>query len=207
MSGSPLVKGTFHKKRNTVAFGTIITQVIEPAMKGAKTRITAMDYICGGTAHTVTVMKALAKTKTTAAAVATGTALVLEAATFLNQTIAANDFIVVKHTDGTYGVYLVSALTTLTVTIGALSADVASGSPVWIMGATGEAEHIPFLVTASVRNTYYDPIAGVVTSGYRSVYGGTVYQRSGNDDPLLIHSNNATATGILEHVSGYYGSP
>jgi hypothetical protein len=204
---SPIFKGSFDKKRKTETAGTEILQVIEPSMKGAKSRITSVIYTCGSTAHTLSLMKALAKTTTTAAKVATDTTLPVTSASFLNQTIAANDFIVVKHTDGTYGAYKVSGISSLTLTINALSADVAAGSPVWVMGAIGEAEHRQILVIASVMNQFRDPTGGLCTTGYRSVYSGTVYKRSGNDDPILVHSGNATAAGVLEAVSGYYGSP
>lgn len=204
---SILNKGTFAKKRLTQTAGTEILQVIEPSMKGAKARITGIIYTAAATAHTLSLMKALNKTTTTTAKVATDTTLVLTVATFLNQTLAASDYVVVKHTDGTYGAYKISGISGTTITINALSADVAAGQPVWMMGSISEAEHCQILTIASVMNQFRDAISGLCVTGYRSVYSGTVYQRSGNDDPILVHSGNATNAGVLESVSGYYGSP
>jgi hypothetical protein len=206
MLGSITHKGTFHQPRITETAGTAIVSTIPPAMRGAKTRLTFLEYVCSTTAHTLRLMVALNRVSTTAAAAASATSLVLSAATFRGDTLASGDYIVVKHTDGTYGAYLVSALSVLTVTIPALAKAVASGNPVWIMGAIGEAEHKQILVTASVRQQWSAP-TGLMTTGYRTVVAGTTYARSGNDDPMIVYSNNATAAGLLENASGYYGSP
>lgn len=208
MPATHYVKGTFHKKRVTAAAGTAFTQLIEPAMKGVKTRITEVLYRGGNTAHTLTFLKALARTTAAAAAAASATELTVTSDSFLNQTIAASDYIVVKHSDGTFGAYLVSANASKVLTIPALSAAVAAGAPVWIMGATGESEHITVQSLVNTDLRLESAVSGVVTSGFGPVtYSSTTYSRTGNDDPILIHSNNATGAGVLENVSGYYGSP
>lgn len=200
------MKGSFAYKRVTQTAGTVITRLIEPAMRGAKTRLTQLTYISGGTQHTVTILKALARTTVTAAQSASDTAVSVVSKAFRGDTVAASDYIVIQHNDGTFGAYLVSAVSNLTFTIPSLSAALAIGNLVWIMGATGEAEHIVLSPPASATTRYQDSIGGIACSGYRSVSGGTIYQRSGNDDPLLIHSNNATAASVVESASGYYGA-
>ncbi len=203
---SSVVKGRFAYKRLTQTAGTVITQVVEPKMNGSKAIITRIAYLCGATAHTLIVLKALAKTVATAAQVATDTAITVASKAFRGDNVAASDYIVVRHTDGTYGAYLVSAVSTLTFTIPALAAAVAINSPVWIMGAVGETEHINFNAVASVLNQFGDPLGGLASGGYRSVSSGTVYQRSGNDDPLIVYSANGTNAGVFESISGIYGN-
>lgn len=206
MIGGIVHKGSFAKKRITQTAGTEILQLIEPSMKGARTRITNLVYTSAGTAHTVSILKALARTTVTEAAIATATSLKVASASFLNQTIAASDYIVVRHTDGTFGAYKVSGISSLTLTINALSAAVGVGALVWVMGAIGEAEHIQINPPISATTRFADP-HGIAVTGYRSVYSSTVYSRSGNDDPLLVHSGNGTAAGSFESISGFYGSP
>ena len=215
--GTLNVKGTFNiGLRRTETAGTAIVIVIPPARRGARTRITGIVYTNGSTAHTLRVLKALARTTVATAAAINATTLVVTSASFRGDTLAASDYIVVQHDDGTYGAYLVSAVATVTtLTIAnhsspattGLSVACAAGNRVWLMGAIGEAEHRTILAVASVVNSYNDAVSGLASSGYRSVASGTVYTRSGNDDPLIAYSNNATAAGAFESVSGYYGSP
>lgn len=200
------MKGSFGYKRVTQTAGTVITRLIEPAMRGAKTRLTQLSYVSGGTQHTLTILKALARTTVTAVQAASDTAVSVASKAFRGDTVAASDYIVIQHNDGTFGAYLVSSVTNLTFTIPSLAAALAIGNFVWILGATGEAEHVVLSPLVSALTRYQDSLGGIACSGYRSVSGGTVYQRSGNDDPLLIHSNNATAAGVIESASGYYGS-
>jgi hypothetical protein len=201
------IKGRFGLDRLTQTAGTVITQVVPPNTKGGRAVITNVAYVCAATAHTLTFMKALGQTVATAAA-ASGQAVVnVEAKTFLDQTVAANDFAVVQHSDGTYGVYLVSSVSSLAITFASnLTAAVADNAKIWWFGAAAEAQHQQILVTASVRNDYADPIAGVSQSGYGpTTISSTVYSgRSGIGDPIIVHSNNATNAGLLELVSGYY---
>lgn len=207
---SPVVRGRFSYKRVTQTAGTVITRLIDPKLVGAKTNITQLMYVSSTTQHTLTILKPLARTTASAAALAAATSLLVTSNAFRGDTIAASDYIVVQHSDGTFGAYLVSGVGgtgNLTLTIPALTAAVAAGGFVWIMGATGEAEHIVFSPPVSTTTRYQDSVSGIASSGYRTVTGGTVYSRSGNDDPLLVHSNNATAAGVVESVSGYYGSP
>lgn len=202
-----LMKGTFAFKRATQTAGTAITQLIQPQMRGSRTRLTQLSYLCGATIHTLTCLKPLAKTTVATAANASATSLIVTSAAFRGDTIAANDYIIVQHTDKSFGAYLVSAVATVTtLTIPALSAAAAAGCSVWILGATGEAEHAQFKPLASTLSRFQDSIGGLCASGYLTVSSGTTYKRSGNDDPLLVHSDNATNAGVFESISGYYGT-
>lgn len=205
----PGFKGAFsNANRATANANTAITVLVNPAMRGAKTRITNINYTNGNTTHLITVLKALARVSTTAANASANT-ITLSSMAFRGDTLAGSDYVVVEHSDGSYGAYSVSSVntTTLVATLASnLTVAVASGAKVWIMGATGEAEHKTMLAPVSSLSRFESALAGIVTSGYRSVSGGTVYQRSGNDDPLLVHSNNGTAAGVIEVVSGYYGT-
>lgn len=199
-----LIAGNWNTNGNkTATAGTVISHVVPPK-QGMRAVLTELTYESGATGHTVTVLKALAKTNTSAAAASGATTLALNAATFASQTIAANDFIVVEQADGNFGLYKVSALSTLTVTIPALSAAVALGAQVWIMGAIGEAEHGAFKPTASARTQYASAVAGISSSGYGPVtYSSTVYRRSGYGDPIVLQSDNATNAGFL-YAAGVY---
>jgi hypothetical protein len=134
------IKGRFGLDRLTQTAGTVITQVVPPNTKGGRAVITNVAYVCAATAHTLTFMKALGQTVATAAA-ASGQAVVnVEAKTFLDQTVAANDFAVVQHSDGTYGVYLVSSVSSLAITFASnLTAAVADNAKIWWFGAAAEA--------------------------------------------------------------------
>ncbi|MCX8126976.1 MAG: hypothetical protein N3E40_07585, partial [Dehalococcoidia bacterium] len=146
---------------------------------------------------------------TTAASASGSSTVTLSSLAFRGDVLAANDHLVIRHSDGTYGVYVVSSVNTTTrvVTLSSsLTAAVAANAPVWIMGATGESEHVTFGTTANAVQTFESALAGIAVSGYRSVASGTIYSRSGNDDPLVVHSPNDTAAGVIENCSGYYGS-
>jgi hypothetical protein len=200
-----IVKGRFGLDRKTETAGTAIVHCIPPSLRGGKAIITNIDYVAAATAHTLTIFKAIAKTTTTAAAAASQAVVALTAKTFRGDTLAANDFVVIQHTDGTFGVYVVSSVSGLNVTMTGNVSAISANAPVWIMGAVGEAEHVQILTIASVRNNYASAFAGIAQSGfYTSNADG--YNRSGIDDPLLVHSNNATNAGFLENVSGYYAN-
>ena len=188
----------FHQ---TAAIATPIVQTVPP-VSGLKPILTSLVYTAGTTAHDLVFMRSLNRVKTTAAAAAAATTLVLDSVTFAGQTIAANDYVVVQHSDGTYSHYLVSALAVLTITINTLSKAVVSGAPVWIMGAPAETYHSTLKSIASTRQDFSDYLAGIAQGGFDD---GTSYSRSGLGDPVMIYSSNATAAGTLNRGSVYYG--
>lgn len=199
--------GSFHIPYQTQAFGTEIIDLIVP--KGDLiARLTELVYECAGTAHTVTVLKALGKTNTTAAAVANATSLVVGSLAFGDsQTLAANDFIVFKYNDGSWDYRKVSGVSTLTLTVAALSGAVANNSPVFLMGAAGDSGHFAVAPRASTREVFTSPISGITDSSsfYRNTTSDTIVTNNGRGRPMLIHSANASAAGKLHAASGYYG--
>lgn len=199
--------GAFSLPYNSVAFGTAIISLVPP--KGDLiSRITELVYECAGTAHTLTVMKALGKTNTSAAAAAGDTTINVNALAFGDdQTLAANDYIVFKYTDGSWDYRIVSGVSTLALTVAALDGAIASNSPVFLMGASGDSGHFVLQPRASTREVYSSPVSGVVDSSsfYRDTTDNEVVVKTGRGLPMLIYSNNATATGKLHCASGYYG--
>jgi hypothetical protein len=220
--------------RNTVAFGTVITDFVPP-MGNVKTKMTYISYTAAGTAHTVTILRSLAKTNVRVAAAASATSLILNrdpgnysgnatldgrsyTPSVANNLIAANDYILVQKADGGWLLTTCSAVSTdtttaanasddgkyqatagrVTLTVAALPAGgILAGAPVYFFGITTDTHPVdnkanPILAAgASVTTTRGD--------------GTWVFVESvGENEPLMVHSNNATATGILENASGIY---
>lgn len=226
---------TFSRPRNTIAFGTIITSLIQPRNK-TRAKITTLKYTAAGTAHTLTVLKALAKCKVVTAVAASGTSVVLnrdpgnysanfaldalkgpntdgtQAAGFTggltpivaNNLIASGDFLAIQTANpNVFNLASVSAASTAangqcTVTVGAApTGGYPAGAEVYFFGTTtdshpitGEA-HPQYAGTASVQVSH-DASGGEVAAAY------------GIDEPLLFHSDNATAAGTLDIISGVY---
>lgn len=165
-----------------------------PPKRNFFTRITSMMYTSGGTLHTLTVMRPYGTTTLTAAA-ATGQAVVALAANpgtgTVPGTIAANDFVLIEKPDGTYHIGKVSSLSNLdlTLTANVPATGFASGARLWFFGAPSDTtNHIVYKPTVSTTTTYSDPVSGVACSLTQN-------------QPLLLHSGNATAAGTLHFVS------
>ena len=186
--------GTFGQ--TTVAFGTVINQLV-PTKRGARTRLTMLQYRAAGTAHTITVFRSIGRTRTTADAAASQAVVVVAANPGPSgNALAASDFVAIRLNDGTFVVDTVSSISGLSVTLATnLAAALSKGADVWMFGITSDTDpnsgeaHQAFVGTASVITTIKDDTAGLVAS-------------HGLDEPLLVQSNNATATGFLEQV-GY----
>lgn len=191
----------FHCDHHTETAATPIVELIQPK-ENLKPRLTSLVYTPAGTAHDLIFMKALEQVLTTAPAAAAATTVVLDIATFCGQTIASGDYVVIEHADGTYGHYLVSALSTLTITINALAKAVNAGAKVFIMGAPADTYHLTFKFGASARLEQADYLSGLAECGYDD----GVYDRDGAGDPALIYSANGTAAGILNRAAGRYVS-
>lgn len=207
---SSSIKGTFStQNRVTASAGTAFTFVVPVPFYGARTRITELNILSGSTAHLITIMKPLARTYATVAQAASDTSLTLNSVSRIGANMGSSDYVVVQHSDGTFGVYAVSAVNTTTkvVTISALSAAVAANAMVWQLGTLTSTPHVTFTNVASVLNRWSSPIAGLATTGYKLVVSTTVYSRSGNDDPLVVYCPNTTAAAVLESCSGVYGTP
>lgn len=194
--------------KSSVAFGTVISVLVPPSGRARPgvTRVTKIAYTAAGTAHTITCLRPLGRTTVAAAAAASQTDFVLAAnpgttAGYggISNGIAANDFVAIRTaSDGITRLYKVSSVNTLTVTLtGNLTVALAAGDVVWFFGITSDTDgrtgqaHPAFTGTASVTTTYEDREAGVVAS-------------VAVDEPILVQSNNATATGTIEQVSFVY---
>jgi hypothetical protein len=180
--------GSFNLGAKTATAGTEITQLIAPRNR-AYTRVTTASYRAAGTAHTLTALRTLNQTVLSAAAAA-GQAVISLAAD--PGSIAANDFVAILKPDGTYHLGKVSSVSTLDVTLTANvpTGGFAAGAKVFFFGAIGDG-HPQFAGTATTLETYQDTTAGIVAS-------------NNVEEPILLHSGNATAAGVLERVSGVY---
>lgn len=187
--------------RKSVAFGTAINRLVPP-FRGKTTRISKMVATAAGTAHTVTVMRSIGRTKVTTAAAASATAITVDA---INGTLsptgnnlAGSDLVAFRETDGVTRQYTVSSVSGNVITLSAgLTAGVAAQADVWNFGVAGDTDpktgeaHMVFTVPASATTTFSDDSAGVAASNLP-------------DEPLLLQQNNATATGTIEQVSYGY---
>lgn len=227
---------SFYIPRNTIAFGTVITEAVPPK-GGLKTKLTYLSYTAAGTAHTVTIMRALAKTKVRVAAAAAATSLILNrdpgnysgnatldgksyTPSTANNLIAANDYIYVQKPDGTWLLTTCSAATTdtstaapksddgmweatagrVTLTVAALpTGGIAAGAPCYFFGITTDT---------NPNDGKSNPVMAAGASATTTRGDGTwSYVESCNEnEPLMVHSNNATATGTLEGGSGIYAA-
>ena len=200
-----LLVGRKNNGKNTQTAGTIITSVIRPDPSGrGKSVITALSYLPGSTAHTLTVMRPQGSTLVTSAAAASQADIVLDSISLakdylgvsLAENLAANDFIVVKHTDGTYGVYKISSIATLTLTLTAnLAKAVAADSQVWGLYEVGRTLGIEHTIFPTVASTLFAPAVDPSVGLAESFKVG---------EPLVLHSDNATAAGVLNYLSAAY---
>lgn len=203
------MKGSYSLGTKTAALNVGFIGLIPPH-SGAYTKINRLVYTTAGTPHTLNIMKSQGKTTTTAASSASGTTLTLASISIANkvngeslsENLAANDWLVVQHTDGTWGAYMVTSVSGLVVTLStsapavALAKDVASGAVVYGMYETSRAtgkDAVVITTTASSTQTFetYAPEVGIA-------------QSNGTNEPLLFHSSNVTAAGSLVYVSAVY---
>lgn len=203
-----LIRNTGNITNQTATAGTAIMAAVPPSENlRLKTRIMGLAYISAGTAHTLTIMKALAKTSLTAAAAAGATTINVASTTFgAAQTLAASDFAVIRLQVATgyiYQLLAVSGVSTLALTVTALETAAPSGSPVWLFGTASEANAGLDVLkpTISTKTQYNFGDGGVSTSGYRAEVTNVIYTRSGRGDPLIVHSDNATAAGTIENIA------
>lgn len=190
----------FHFFHQTQTAGTVILQLIPP-MADLIARLTSLVYTAGTTAHDLIFMRARGQVKTTAASAASATTITVDSTSFSGETIAANDYLVVEHGDGTYGAYLVSSVAALVVTINALAKAVNAGAKVFVMGAPGDAAHSTLKSIASTRIEFADYVSGIAQGGFED---GTAYARTGRGDPVLIYTTNATNAGTLNRGAASY---
>lgn len=231
------VAKTFFRPRKTIAFGTVITSIVQPA-NGKRTKVTRLRYTAAGTAHTLTFLRPLgskqpvpptsgtpktANCYVTAAVAAAGTSFILSrdpgnysanatsdgaaAPLAANNLIAASDLLLIETAvpgnfylatvSGTPSTNSDTGACTVTATA-APTGGVPANARVFFLGITtdtdprtGEA-HPAYSGTAS---TTTDPATD----------GSVVVESVADSEPMLFYSDNATATGVLEIISGVYG--
>lgn len=207
--------------KTTVAFGTPITAFVKPKGKGYRTKVTQAKYTAAGTAHTLTFLTPLAQTTAYAAAASGALAVILSrdpglyaanavldnrpVPSVADNAIAANDWLVIRLADGQFWLTKPSAVAagavtgTITATVSAVPASgILAGATVWFLGITTDTNprtglaHPAFACGASATSTFGDNT-------------GEIASTPGENEPLMVNSDNATATGTLEYASGVYG--
>lgn len=183
----------------TATAGTVINLLIPPR-RGAVTRVPQVRYTAGATAHTLTALRSLGRTKASAAA-ATGQAVVNVTANPgpSGNALAANDWVAIRHSaDGITRLYRVSSITALAVTMTVnFAVAVAPGDDVWMMGAAGDtdprigAAHPAFALASGATTTLADDTTGVACS-------------HAQDEPVLLQVDNATNAGTLNLATSAY---
>jgi len=176
--------------------GTVIQRVIPPRLlQGSilKALLTSLVYTAQGTAHTLTLMKCVARTTVASAAAASQAVVNITAdcgVGSLAGAIAPDDYLVIEKPDGTWHLGKVSSITSLAVTLTANvpTGGFAAGAKVFLMGAVADTHGgIKTLAgTASVTTTFT---------------GDAIVESPG---PIVIESNNATAAGTIVSAAVSY---
>ena len=195
------------RETHTESAGTAIVEVI-PAIDGMIPRMTNFRYTNGVTAHTVTFMKAIGQTVTTAQSLAAISTLTLAdvqpgntvAAQPVGETLAAADYLAWIDEDGVYHVDTVSSISGSVVTMtNAVGTDVPTGAKVWAFYELARATHVQMTLTASV-----DTDLDILIQGGYPRQSGIGSSRSGAGDPLVISINNITNAGTLRYAAGIW---
>lgn len=181
--------------KTTIAFGSLLNAMVPPRQK-CFTRIMSLVYTAAGTAHTITCMIPIGRTTFSADAAASQAVVNLTADPGVSgNLLAGGDYLAWENTDGTFSFDFIASLATLAATMtSVLPKAVSAGGKVWNFGVIGDTHpvtgnaHVTFRGVASVTSTYSDTTVGVLCT--YAPY-----------DPIIIQSNNATATGIIESVA------
>jgi hypothetical protein len=179
------------------------TEIVEfaPPIEGMRAKLTSLVYTAAATEHDLRLMKAIHQVTLTAASAASDTTLDLSEATFGGDTLASGDWVILEHGDGTYGAYKASGLSSLVLTVTAITKAANVGAKVWIMGAPGDSSyHLTLKSGTSARLAFSAEFGGLVESGYNI---GT-FNRSGIGDPIMFLSANGTNAGTLNLGAGIY---
>ena len=209
--------GSLSLGKVTQTADTVITQLVPP-VKGAYAALARVQYLASTTAHTLTVLRPLNWT-TFSADAAAGQAVVnlLEdpgsysttwagrigpagaTPSTANNGIAANDFVVYELPDGNYVMDTVSSVSSLAITLATNvpTGGVKKGGRLWFFGITTDTSpqtkkaHTQFTLAASATTTL-------------AKKQGVFYRSLNRYDPLILHSDNATAAGTLERTTVLY---
>lgn len=199
--------------KTSVAFGTVIQQLIRP-FRGAWTVLTGFAYTAAGTAHTGIVRMAIGKTNLFAAAATGQAVIVLNAQPTTARNVAANDYLVIESHDTTnvgtgtgagqpppiWDIVKVTSVvgTTITLTANCVRA-YAAGDTVWLMSLSSDA--VPGFAAAPPQYTF--PSGATTTFPAQSALtaSGGMVSSINQHEPLILESNNITATGTLEYAA------
>lgn len=216
----------------SVAFGTVINRLVEP-IPGLITNISDLWYTCAGTAHTLTLMRPLGLAFASSAAAAAQTTLNIDrdpgvysaygVVDVADNAIAANDFVVYQTADGTYTFDKVASVSglALTMTANIPTSTVLKGAPVWFFGAIADVNpadglaHATLNPPASVTTKYGADLAGAISGLFASIVPSPQMRAlksatlgpwplNGKGEPIVIQSNNITATGTIEMTQAIY---
>jgi len=190
----------------TQTAGTAITQLIQPR-SGSFVRVNKIGYTSGSTGHTLQFLRSQGSTVTTAASAAGDSTITLSSTSPITsdfsaatETLAANDYLAVQSTDGTYELVKVSSVSGSVVTLTAtLAKAVASGATVYAFyelarpSSSAGRPAIAFYPTASALSTMggESPEAAIVDGDKAGA-------------PVMVHSDNATAAGYIQYLAGVY---
>lgn len=193
------VQGMLAFGYKSVAFGTIIQQNVPP-MTGCRSALLRAKYTAAGTAHTLSILypattngghapaaATLAGSKNTASALAASGQAVINVTSApkdpAGNATAAGDIIAYQCTDGTWEFNTVASLDTLAITVSAnLAKSVALGAKVRIIGILADGYNMQEPCGANATTTIEGEPA-LITPDF--------------DEPCVIQSNNATATGFF----------
>jgi len=191
------------------------------------THLTTLLYTTGTTAHAITVMRPLNWTTFAAAVAKNTTAISLTTdpglystsynyplpgsqtapALVADNALAAGDYVAYQLDDGTWqydtiasGTFSGGNIVLTTGTPNRNGATIAAGRPIFWFGvpadsdpATGQPH--PFFDSIASTNKI-DQIGGYNGEGIVTLHPG---------DPMIVESNNVTATGIMDLVAGFFG--
>lgn len=179
----------------TTASADTAIAVVAPPREGRFTKIKRVLYENGATVHTLTCMVSQKEVAVVTEAAA-GQAVVKfsNIPTLLDSAIfAAGDFFVVQDELGIFGAYIVTSISsnsvTITASVGSAGASgftnkILADSPVWIVGAPADHPKRQYRMKASGDTEYFD----LATS-------------PNVNQPIVVHSNNITAQGYIKQMT------
>jgi len=198
----------FQLDYHTETAGTVIEEIVPPK-ENMIARITGIIYEAAATAHTLTVMRAVANTSCSKYSASGQTVLnvlqpdAMKDSAGADEALAANDFVVYQTEDGTYGASKVSSVSGNAITMTAnLAGTVDEGGTIWLMGELARTTHVAMNAKASTVNI----LEGLAIQAGLPQQASPKNIRDGANDPLLIQSDNATNAGFLRSISGVYAA-
>jgi hypothetical protein len=198
MSYQQMVLGADQSGSVTAVAGTAITQPTT-RKRGCKTTLDTATYTAAGTAHTLTVMRDIGRTKVTSDAAAAQTSVVLDADPGpTGNGLAAGDHLIFIKPDGLPHLGVVSTWTPGTKTV-VLTANVPTGG--FAKGADVFNYGVPADTDPATGSPHFALTQGAgATTVNNNATGNGLVDSFRNGAPLLLHSNNATAAGTLNRA-------